>query len=254
VKKLLRKLPGYGFLLNCMHKRMFNRVSSEDLLLRDFYRQFVASGDLVFDVGANMGNRTKPFLMLGAKVVAFEPQAVCADFLQVVTAGRNDFTLVRKALGESEGRAEMMISDINVISTLSREWQAATQASGRFGDARYNSTEMVEMTTLDSMIEKFGCPRFIKIDVEGYEYEVLSGLSRPVQYISIEFTPEYKERAYACVGHFDALVKGARYQLSYGESLQYALADWVSCDEVVERLEQLGYDFAGDGYMRSVTE
>jgi FkbM family methyltransferase len=192
--------------------------------------------------------------MLGTKVVAFEPQAICADFLEVVTAGRNDFTLVRKALGASEGQAEMLVSDINVISTLSREWQAATQASGRFGDARYNGTQMVEMTTLDNMIEKFGCPRFIKIDVEGYEYEVLSGLSRPVQYISVEFTPEFKESANASVRYFDSLVNGAMYQLSRGESLEYALDDWVSRDEMLKTLEMLGHDFAGDVYMRSGTE
>lgn len=41
------------------------------------YRQFVKSGDLVFDVGANVGNRTAVFLRLGARVVAVEPHASC---------------------------------------------------------------------------------------------------------------------------------------------------------------------------------
>jgi hypothetical protein len=40
---------------------------------RDFYRRFIRPGDLVFDVGANVGKRSAVFLDLGATVVAIEP-------------------------------------------------------------------------------------------------------------------------------------------------------------------------------------
>jgi len=42
-----------------------------------FYRVFVAAGDLCFDVGANLGNRTRCFRQLGCTVVAVEPQGEC---------------------------------------------------------------------------------------------------------------------------------------------------------------------------------
>ena len=47
-----------------------------------FYSQFIKKGDLVFDVGANLGNRTKIFLKLGARVVAIEPQPFCMSRLK----------------------------------------------------------------------------------------------------------------------------------------------------------------------------
>src|SRR6266481_9284314 len=54
---------------------------------RHFYRQFIQPGDLVFDVGANIGGKTAAFLSLGARVVAVEPNPVCAHRLR--EANRN---------------------------------------------------------------------------------------------------------------------------------------------------------------------
>jgi predicted RNA methylase len=51
--------------------------NSVDQRRSEFYSQFVSSGDLVFDVGANVGNRSKIFSRLGARVIAFEPQPAC---------------------------------------------------------------------------------------------------------------------------------------------------------------------------------
>lgn len=47
-----------------------------------FYLQFLHSGDLCFDIGANSGNRVETFLKCGASVVAVEPQRYCADQLK----------------------------------------------------------------------------------------------------------------------------------------------------------------------------
>ena len=45
-------------------------IAREEAKYVDFYRQFVTEGDLCFDVGANVGRRTRTFLKLKAKVVA----------------------------------------------------------------------------------------------------------------------------------------------------------------------------------------
>ena len=54
-----------------------NRILTDRKKTLQFYSPFIQRGDLCFDVGANEGFKTKSFLMLGAKVVAIEPQGVC---------------------------------------------------------------------------------------------------------------------------------------------------------------------------------
>ncbi|MBK9250272.1 MAG: hypothetical protein IPM69_19725 [Ignavibacteria bacterium] len=52
---------------------------------KDFYSHFINTGDVVFDIGANIGNRTQIFSELGAKVVAVEPQSKCVTALKKKT-------------------------------------------------------------------------------------------------------------------------------------------------------------------------
>ena len=154
-----------------------------------FYEQFVKQGDLVFDIGANVGNRSKTFLKLGARVIAFEPQSFCADILESAFSDRN-FKCVRKAVGENAGSIELHVNAMSVLSTVSKRWISETEQSGRFAESKWEKTEEVELTTLDECIKEFGVPSFVKIDVEGYEYEVIAGLNRPVPMISLEFASE----------------------------------------------------------------
>ena len=57
--------------------------------LRALYGEFVAPGDLAFDIGAHVGNRTRALVALGCRVVAVEPQpAVAATLRAVAGAGR----------------------------------------------------------------------------------------------------------------------------------------------------------------------
>lgn len=59
----------------------------------------------------------------------------------------------------------------------------------------------VSLITLDQPIERFGVPRFCKIDGEGFELEVLKGLSRPIPMLTLEFhlTGDNVAQTIACV-------------------------------------------------------
>ena len=81
------------------------------------------------------------------------------------------------------------------------------------------------VTTLDAAVAQFGVPAFVKVDVEGFEAEVLAGLSQPVRSGSIEFAAEALETTFRCV---DRLVRLAdyRFQLSLQESTSFWLPGW----------------------------
>ena len=73
------------------------------------------------------------------------------------------------------------------ISSLSSDWVRAVQKTGRFSEYKWNRKQTVFIDTLDSLIAQYGVPAFMKIDVEGFEDQVVSGLSIPVGAISMEF-------------------------------------------------------------------
>lgn len=229
--------------------RRFRRWTSEDQRRADFYRQFVPERAVVFDVGANMGNRAKVFIRLDASVVAVEPQRQCADFLSGVFKGEPRFHLERTALGEREGESEMLISNADTISSLSPDWVRSVKESGRFSEYEWNRKETVRVDTLENLIAQHGRPDFIKIDVEGFEDKVLKGLNTPVRAISLEFTPEFIQSTHACIEHLGC-IGDYRFQLSLGETMEFSLPNWVNAQEIRERLSELPLQCFGDIYAR----
>jgi FkbM family methyltransferase len=203
----------------------------------------------VFDIGANLGNRSKIFLRLGARVIAFEPQARCCAFLSQMLGRDRRFRLVRTALGSTLGKATLFVGGSHTISSLSEPWINATLQSGRFATEEWRGREEVEITTLDSVIAMFGRPSFVKVDVEGFEYEVLKGLSRPVDAFSIEVTPEYIQNTYNCIELLKTFGE-FHFQFSFGESMEFALPRWLSHPELCEWLKSLPPKSFGDLYAR----
>lgn len=236
-------------------RAFWQRTAQDEAGLR-FYRAFVAPGDLVFDVGANLGNRTKIFLTLGARVVAFEPQPECAERLRYILGRHPRFSLAPLALGDREGSAELIVSKTHVLSTLSEDWIRRTKRSGRFErweSWEDNERQQVEVSTLERAIERYGQPAFVKIDVEGYELPVLRGLKRPIRAMSIEFAAENLDSTLACIDYVDRLAP-ARFRLSLQESMRFEGEGWRSAQEIRADLAALGEADRlawGDVYVRT---
>ena len=144
------------------------------------YARFVRPGDLVFDIGAHVGDRVASFRRLGARVVAAEPQPAAAKVLKLLYGRNRDVAIEAVAVGRAAGTIGLMINPDNpTVSTASNEMVSAAREAPGWETQRWSQAIRVPITTLDSLMARHGVPTFIKIDVEGFEYEVLVGLSRP---------------------------------------------------------------------------
>jgi FkbM family methyltransferase len=213
------------------------------------YGQFVQNGDLVFDVGAHVGDRVGAFRRLGARVVAVEPQPALAFTLSAIYGRDRLVALERQAVGRTAGEITLRVNvDNPTVSTASQAFvDAANGAAGWEGQV-WGKSVRVPMTTLDALIAAHGRPAFIKIDVEGFEAEALAGLTQPVKALSFEFTTIQRDIARACIERCAALGY-ARFNAALGESQQ--LGEWRTATDIARWLEGLPHAAnSGDIYAR----
>lgn len=222
---------------------------------RAFYRAFVPPGGLCFDVGAHLGDRTGHFLALGARrVVAVEPQPAPLAVLRRLFARNPRVVVIGAALGAAAGDADLAIDPRNpTVASLSPQWRALVAESAGFAGIDWRERRRVRVTTLDMLIAAHGAPDFCKIDVEGFEAEVLRGLSQPLPALSFEYLAAAPEAALAALRRLDALAD-YRFNRSPGESMRFPLAGWRSAAAMAAELTAPAPgETSGDIYARLAT-
>jgi FkbM family methyltransferase len=213
------------------------------------YAQFVRPGELVFDVGAHVGDRVAAFRRLGARVVAVEPQPALVTTLRLLYGRDPEVSIEAVALGRKPGAVTLKLNPDNpTVSTASEAFiRAADGAPGWHGQA-WTETIDVPMTTLDELIARHGVPVFVKIDVEGFEAETLAGLTQPLAALSFEFTTIHRDVAADCIARCRAL-GASRYNAALGESHHFIYERWVSAAEIERWLRDLPVEAnSGDVY------
>lgn len=217
-------------------------------------------GDLVFDVGACQGEKSQRFLDAGAgKVVCFEPNPGNLEGFLKPELGSNPRVVIEPcALGSEETTHEFFPSPHGIgLGTCFRDWTVNSPIASR-GDKWHPPIE-VTMSTLDKMIEKHGLPQFCKIDVEGFELQVLSGLHYKIPYLCFECIGSHWERHLKCIDHLLSLgYDGFNYSPVDGI---YFSPEWLTFAAFKQKMEELdsNMDFGpsngrtGDFYVKHST-
>ncbi len=219
--------------------------------LRRFYAEFVSAGRLCFDIGAHVGSRVQAWRRLGAFVVAVEPQQDCVRVRRRLYGRDAGVTIIHGALGAREGDATLMVSERTpTVSTLSRDWIRDVQRDPSFRGVAWRPGDAVHVTTLQALVDTYGVPAFVKLDVEGYEANVLRGLETPLPCISFEYLPAARHVALACLNLLTEL-GDYRYYWSAGESHRLARPQWCAAKDVRPFIDNLSLGAgSGDIYAR----
>ena len=214
-------------------------------------RAFVTQGDLVFDLGAHVGDRTASFLRLGASVVALEPQPRIFRALKLLQGRKPGVVVLPWAVGQHEAEMTLYLNSENpTVSTLASSFIEATAGAKEWEGQAWDKQVIVPVTTLDKLISRYGTPDFVKIDVEGHEAEVLSGLTHAIPTLSFEFTTIQRACAYACIDRLSELGR-YEYNISLGEDHVLRHRTWASADNMVAEILSLPEAAnSGDVYAR----
>ncbi len=216
-------------------KKFWLRFSPQTRPLVQLYAPFIKRGDVVFDIGANTGNRTEIFWALGTHVIAVEPQPSCVRILTSQFGDLPTVSIVEAGVAAHEGHGELALCDNNsVTATMSDDWQTKGRFAGQF---TWTKKVSISLVTLDGLIARYGIPAFCKIDVEGFEEEVLKGLTRKVPCLSFEFTKEFVESAERSLQQLSRL---GRVSCNYSprESYAFGLETWVSAEALIVLLRE----------------
>ena len=217
--------PGKSRFREAMERWYFRRS------LEAFLADIVKPGELVFDIGANVGEWTVVLRSLGCSVVAIEPQRECIAALEARFAGDRRVTVLPAAVAAQEGEIELYRAPgSSTHATASRRWMETTETLPH--DHWEAVPEIVPAITLDRLIRDYGLPSYCKIDVEGLEPEALQGLSSPVPLIEFEFHKELDDDLRRCLDRLTALGPYT-FNLTFGARPQLQLADWVPPGEIL---------------------
>ena len=200
-----------------------------------FAAEFINKGDLIFDIGANIGLETAKFLNYGAKVISVEPQQFCYSQLRSKFLSEKNVIILQKGVADKPGRKKLYICDkFNEISTFSSDFMTKGRHSKNF---IWNRIEEVEVTTLDKLIDEFGLPKFCKIDVEGYEYNVIIGLSHKIPYLSFEFHIELISETKKIIAELQ--LRGYNsYNLTEGFKETPVFKKWVKAENIFKYISK----------------
>jgi FkbM family methyltransferase len=207
-----------------------------------FYDSFLESKKLskqqkiAFDIGANKGNKTKALLKMGFKVVAVDPEPSCISTLKYRYGNNPHVTIVEKGLSNETGTATLFItSPRSGLNTMSTKRTDELKQTSQEQTVRFVQKHEIDVSTLDILIDTYGCPYFIKIDVEGFEHKVLQGLTKKPSFISFEANlPEFIEESVICIEQIKRLSNNVTFNHSTHEKLE--LNNWMSADQTIDFL------------------
>ncbi len=215
------------------------RLNAEHSRMLSFYRQFFGNGDLVFDVGANQGEYAEIFAADGARVIAIEPNPAFRARLEKLAKIRSivpEFC----AVGDAEGSATLNVCSEPGYSTLQPELIEWTKDSPDYQDVQWTAKVTVPVVTLNALAERHGQPVFVKIDVEGFEHEVIRGMQFNPRFISFEFGARRKQIALQCIN--DLGKRGYRFNPIVGRVFSFDSDHWLPVQEVTEWLNAYSVD------------
>ena len=215
-----------------------------------FYSNLLGPGrfGLIFDLGACGGGKAEIFRR-HAQVVCVEPSAESASCLQARFSRCPDVSIVQAAVAQAAGQATYFdFGRGSAYGTLSDKWVALmTDPHGGDTVDRLSAPmpRTIPVVTIDDLVTKYGRPRYIKLDVEGYERQAIEGMSRPCALLSAEFSlPHFAAELEWVLNRLEGLSADAKFNVATTEPpARLEFEHWLPAKEALARIRTAGWRY-----------
>jgi FkbM family methyltransferase len=183
--------------------------------------------DVIFDIGANIGTKISIFSKLAKTVVAFEPSEKLFALLQK-RFSKPRVQLFNIALGSQVSSSEYYeIPGKEAYNSLSKKHIETTVTNRNVSNISMVNKRIVNVDTVERFIKEFGVPKYLKIDVEGYEYEVIQGLKTAVPLVSLEINlPDFLDDSVKMIAYLSD-ISSNRYVFNFTTETSFLLPDFI---------------------------
>jgi FkbM family methyltransferase len=209
--------------------------------------QFNLKDKVCWDIGA-ADDGAEPYLLAGAKLVlAVEPTSRYFSRLQSKHKDNPKVILIKGAVGDVNERRTLHVCNSEYFSTMDEDQLKLLKKMSP--NLEWIGEEKVQMYTLDYLIDKYGMPNYIKIDVEGFEPMVFKGLTKAVELLSFEYNINSLDKIFNCI---DRLKSIGNYEFNYTYNFNEELdKNWISAEDIKSKLLSLvGKTIIGDVYAK----
>jgi FkbM family methyltransferase len=246
MRTFIRKaLENLGILEHIQYNQLYRKARSKsykeyyDRQLAFYKKVLGTDNNLFFDIGANIGDHTKMLSNLSRKTVTLEPDKKNFHILSTRFSGNSRVQLVNKAVSNQSGEATFYIEEEgSAFNTLSDKWVNVleNEDESRFNKKAFKKSYVVKTVTLDELIGEYGKPDFVKIDVEGFEKEVIEGNNIPISKLCIECNlPEFLDETVFIIEHLHKL--NPAYKFNCSNEYRFFLDEFVNCEEIINYIK-----------------
>jgi FkbM family methyltransferase len=153
---------------------------------------------MYFDIGSNIGLWSLGNINLCDKIISIEASPI--TFNKLVNNCKNDkIILLNYAVCNNNGNdITFYQANCDALSTINKDW--LTKHTSRFYNHPYREITC-KTITIDKLIEQYGLPDLIKIDVEGGEYECIISLTQKVKLLCFEWASEVNDITFKCIDY-----------------------------------------------------
>ena len=191
-KKVFQK---FGILI-----RKYNAATCEDLRRIKLLQHY--NIDLVFDIGANKGQYAMGIIDAGYKnkIVSFEPLSSVHTIIKKESEKYSNWEVAKRcAIGAKEGEIEINISANSVSSTLLNMLDSHIEGAPESKIIGKENVQVFPLDVLGTEYIKQSKNIFLKIDVQGFEQNVLKGAEKMISIakgieMEISLVPLYEKQ------------------------------------------------------------
>lgn len=194
-----------------------------------FLSGIIPAGALCFDVGANAGDKSEAMYRAGAAVVAFEPLPECAAEVRARFPSGAAVRVVQAAMGERDGLGVMHLARWTTMASFVPGWAGVDDAGQQL---------LVPVLTFDTASRALGMPYFCKVDVEGWELELMKGMSEMPRVVCFEYhrNPENLAKTVACIQRLSSLAP-IELNIAPAEAFRLHLPLWMEPSAFIQWLD-----------------